>query len=189
MGRGKIVRTQRAKFLLQDCRGRLAGLQGKAIKAAATRGSAAVPLLLAAGSAVRAARARQDQEAADGAEATDAAEDDQASGLADPEVEYRVAYDDGGYGDETVLSQEIRCHQELLFHLKRGFLREIEHHLELEYLRKIGYLLAIKYHQEIGYRTEFLYRLKWVFLLEIRYHLKLGHLLECGFHMRFGYRQ
>ncbi|CAK0796259.1 unnamed protein product [Prorocentrum cordatum] len=57
---GKVARTRLAAFQLQECRGRLQGLQGKLVKSAAKRGSVAVPLLVAAGAAARPVRQRAD---------------------------------------------------------------------------------------------------------------------------------
>ncbi|CAK0862641.1 unnamed protein product [Prorocentrum cordatum] len=42
---GKVARTRLAAFQLQECRGRLQGLQGKLVKSAAKRGSVAAPPL------------------------------------------------------------------------------------------------------------------------------------------------
>ncbi|CAK0882115.1 unnamed protein product [Prorocentrum cordatum] len=57
---GKIARTRLAAFQLQECRGRLQGLQGKLVKSAVKRGRVAVPLLVAAGAAARPVRQRAD---------------------------------------------------------------------------------------------------------------------------------
>ncbi|CAK0828759.1 unnamed protein product, partial [Prorocentrum cordatum] len=62
---GKVARARLAAFQLQECRGRLQGLQGKTVKSAIKRGSVAVPLLVAAGATGRAVRQRSDHEAQD----------------------------------------------------------------------------------------------------------------------------